>query len=561
MSLSIFNPTGEVYICRNVGLDNAYTDTFTFTSKGQQEQFFIGKMATHYSRVAPVRIGQPLRIPANANTLYNCDYMMFQNSNYSNKWFYAFITDIAWVNVNECAITYEIDIIQTWYFDFVFPQMFIEREHSSHDIPGDNLIDEGLDLGDMVETSPLTVDYFNGWVYCVWATYDLSSGGSATFRTYGGIFSGLIANFYTSPSQVAGAIQEAVSQGKGDAIVAITMYPNAMLDANNNPTSKIWTNSINPTMDGSASGYVPKNKKLLTYPYRFITLSNQEGNIGTYRIENFNPTPTLANIDVTFKISIDLTPTPTAIAIPQNYMGASNRWDYGVSISNFPQCAWASDVYQAWLAQNSSRLGAGFLNTGIDVITGSIGNLASMLAAPTLGGAIGGMGYGAMNVGASALKSVITTMGAMKDIQVLPPQAHGNQSSYVQITSNAKTFALTVHHCRDEYVKSLDGFFTMFGYKTNQVKTPNIFGRLSWNYVKTVDAHILGQAPAFVSAQMESILDNGIRFWHGDYIGNYSRPNDIVTTPLSIDELNEEPGMNTLYAKFIREEDIANEQA
>lgn len=530
MALSLFTPAGEVYLCRGVGLDNAYTDTFTFTTPEAQREFFISKSpaGAHFSNVGPVRVGSPIRLPINANRIYDYDYLMFQNTNYNQKWFYAFITDIEWVNVNACSITYEIDVVQTWYFDFVFPQMFIEREHPNTDTPGDNLIDEGIDVGPMMEGIPKTCQYFNNYSYVIWATYDLSSGGSATFRQYGGIFSGLVANFYDTPAAVGGALQTAISAGKGDAIVCITMFPNSMMDVGHNPISKEWSNTYYPTLDGTEDGYIPRNKKLLTSPYRFLTLSNQEGNVGVFRFENFLPNSYPANQTITFGVLMDLTPTPTAIAIPRGYLGWSGRWDEGVSISNFPQCAWASDVYQAWLAQNSSRLAAGFLNTGIDVIKGAAGAIGGMIASPNLLSGAATLGGGLANAGVNALQSVLSTMAQLKDIQVLPPQAHGNQSSYIQISTGNKTYALTVHYCRDEFAKSIDSFFDMFGYKTNQVKTPNITGRLSWNYVKTIDAHVLGSAPAFVSAQMEGILNNGIRFWHGDYIGVYSRGNPII---------------------------------
>lgn len=44
---------------------------------------------------------------------------------------------------------------------------------------------------------------------------------------------------------------------------------------------------------------------------------------------------------------------------------------------------------------------------------------------------------------------------------------------------------------KQEYARVIDNFFNMYGYKVNDVKIPNITGRLNWNYVKTVDINLL----------------------------------------------------------------------
>lgn len=535
MGLTMFTPDSSVYICRNTGLNNTYADTYTFASKGAQEQFFLGKAIHRFNKVAPVRIGQGVTLPINANQVYNCDYMMFRNSNYGTKWFYAFITDVEWVNINACLVHYEIDVVQSWYFEFVFPFMFIEREHANKDLPGDNLVEEGLECGEQLETDPVHFSALHNYKYCAWSTYDLAGGTNASYRVYGGIFSGLFANLYTAPENLGIALAEAVAAGKGDGIVAVTMVPSSMLDSNLNPVEKKWNVTYQPTMNGAASGYTPRNKKLLTYPYRFLTLSNQGGNVATYRLENFMANPTLAAVSVGFNITMDFTPNPTVMAVPISYMGSSNRWDYGLSLNEFPQCAWGSDTYKAWLAQNSARLKADYENSRDSTALAFLGGALNLLASPVTGGTVNAIGD-LVGTASQAFNNIRSTMATITDMKVLPPQARGNQSSYVQVSESQKTFALTMHYCSNEFTKSIDEFFDLYGYKTNRVKTPNIYGRQFWNYVKTCGATILGSAPSFVRAQMGRIMDAGIRFWHGDYIGDYARTNNITATSQEAEE-------------------------
>lgn len=53
---------------------------------------------------------------------------MYQNEAYSDKWFYAFITKMEYVNNNMTRIEIATDVWQTWQFDITFKESFIERE-------------------------------------------------------------------------------------------------------------------------------------------------------------------------------------------------------------------------------------------------------------------------------------------------------------------------------------------------------------------------------------------------------------------------------------------------
>lgn len=91
-----------------------------------------------------------IRFPAHAESLQHYNYCMYQNENYSNKWFYAFITNIAYVNDNCSFISIKTDTFQTWQFDLDYKQSFIEREmlSTNDDVPGANLVPESLETGE-----------------------------------------------------------------------------------------------------------------------------------------------------------------------------------------------------------------------------------------------------------------------------------------------------------------------------------------------------------------------------------------------------------------------------
>ena len=82
---------------------------------------------------------------------------------------------------------------------------------------------------------------------------------------------------------------------------------------------------------------------------------------------------------------------------------------------------------------------------------------------------------------------------------------------------------------RQEYARCIDDYFSMFGYKTNRVKIPNITGRTNWNYVKTLGCNIIGDVPQGDMQEIKSIFNNGVTLWHNpSTFMDYSQNNAIT---------------------------------
>jgi hypothetical protein len=82
---------------------------------------------------------------------------------------------------------------------------------------------------------------------------------------------------------------------------------------------------------------------------------------------------------------------------------------------------------------------------------------------------------------------------------------------------------------RAEVARTIDDFFTMFGYKVNRVKVPNVTGRRNWNYVKTIGCYIDGDIPQGDMQEIKNMFDRGVTFWHNPAtFADYSQNNDII---------------------------------
>ena len=112
-------PNGTIQLFRSVELTPAYTDTIWFPNVSTQDSVFTAQVDYQFSNQMYTRVsGNKVRVHKVADEIRDCSYMRFQNiRNNVAKWFYAFIINIEYINEQVTEIEYEIDEIQTWYFE------------------------------------------------------------------------------------------------------------------------------------------------------------------------------------------------------------------------------------------------------------------------------------------------------------------------------------------------------------------------------------------------------------------------------------------------------------
>ena len=118
-----------------LSLDNK--NQLTFANKTAQYNYFNSLPKLELGNFKYIRQASVIRYPEHIDNLLEYNYCMYQNDNYSNKWFYAFIINMHYVNDNMTQISIMTDVWQTWQFDISFEESFIEREMINviNDIP------------------------------------------------------------------------------------------------------------------------------------------------------------------------------------------------------------------------------------------------------------------------------------------------------------------------------------------------------------------------------------------------------------------------------------------
>lgn len=161
-------PNSTVVLLRGVPLDNTYTDTVRYASTYMQEQAFLAYNPITFNKQTYQRVNRGyLRLQICADDIYNYNYLMFKNTSYGDKWFYAFITQIDYLNDNTSEIRYEIDVMQTWATDIVLRQCYVEREHSSSDLIGEHLVPEPVDTGNIICNDVVKSGHFDSYMVAI----------------------------------------------------------------------------------------------------------------------------------------------------------------------------------------------------------------------------------------------------------------------------------------------------------------------------------------------------------------------------------------------------------
>lgn len=519
-------PNSKIILLKNCPLDTTYDHTIYFYDTTGQYNYFYGLRKYSFTEQTYQRLNRGvLRIARVADDLYDCNYLMFQNSSYGNKWFYAFINKVEYINNSVSEITYQIDVMQTWYFDYTLDRCFVEREHSLTDNVGENLVPENIGLGEYVyRPVGLFQQYFAPGI----SNYYIIIACSETFNTqtntwvpatgsmYCGVYSGVQYLWFDNVNDANTWVAKFTQDNKADSIIAIFMMPRAFFQTVdgviqvpvNAPASVSGTISrINSFADGTGDSYTPRNNKLLTYPYNCISCISSEGDEHDYKWEFLNS----GQSGFTFSLFGTVNTVPEFMIIPQQYNSATFDFSNSMYIGSSPQCAYTIDSYRAWVAQRKYTLKNEF---GRELMQ-------------TVGGAFYGVASGGdFRQGFRGLQAQKATLAEMEQAKTLPASTRSRNTDVMALGVGWFGFNFYRKQIRPQFARIIDDYFDRYGYATNRNKIPNRYARENWTYTKTQSCTITGSVPADDAKAICAIYDNGITFWaNGNNVGNYSLSN------------------------------------
>lgn len=562
-------PNSDLHILSGCPLEPSYVNTIYFDSRSDQADYFSTLTKYSFEKYTFLRDRRVIKVERPVGDLYDCNYIMFRNTSYSSRWFYAFITNVEYVNDRTSYISFEIDVMQTWFFDYDLQNVFVDREHSETDEYFEHTIPENLGYGENIVVSS-NLENENAFLpdAAIYIASEAPGGGAGRIaqKAYGQYFP-----LYTRTTSIDADTKlpnrdtwlqdfnTFLETGKQDAVVSVYSIPRFMCrefptgnTAPAVPPDDIAEYDFNIRKNLTTIGsYKPRNKKLFCYPYNFLRMVNNAGSAIDYRFEDFST-------DVcNFKAYGTAVPNPIVVIVPRYYLGYDELFDCSLSLNGYPPIPYIGDVYTAYMAVNKNSLElakaipymngtVALQNMGVDALTNAANTILTDIpnAVKTAGVSLVDTGINVITQGISyeanreKLRNTVvnqaqivekTQLAQQQDLQQVPATIGGlSQSANAMVGADRLRPIAYSMGIKPEYAATIDNFFDRYGYKCNLMKIPNRNVRPHWTYTKTVGCTITARCPADAENAICKIYDSGITFWrYGDEVGNYSLDNTV----------------------------------
>lgn len=347
----------KVILCHNINLDRDYVNVLDYTENQMLELCNSNKVAESNSFSFIRQSRNRIATSFDYSIVLKANYIAFQNPDYSNKWFFAFIDDVIWKGEKNTEILFTVDSWSTWFHETIVKSCFVSREHVNDDTIGLHTVPENLDTGDPIqiyEQEDIGLSQFF-WIGV------MSSFNPANNEQFSGItmYNNLIygkqihlfnASPYENLANLVLYLLDCTHKGHIEDVSDMFIVPYSLLDLStlvqNNGSvggqnysfyTMPYTDEVSKITSSvpkqyAFSDYQPKNNKALCYPYNYLLVTNNIGNQNIYKYEDFSGN------NANFETQLALTIGCSGRLIPKFYRNCEYNIDESLPLAKYPTC-------------------------------------------------------------------------------------------------------------------------------------------------------------------------------------------------------------------------------
>lgn len=529
----------------------------SYPSRAEQISTIQGLLTHKYEHINIIRRDSDLILKGVNEDLTQCNYLMFQNADISNKWYFAFIDNVQYNSLNSVIISHTIDVWQTYQFDIIYYKNLILRSHvaKSADTVGRWLAPEPINIAPEFERKH---NVFNelSWTpqYVLHSTsvynpntkkYEYKGNGTgASLSAEYGIFvdddtdvqdivkkygkmspaealksdnddeysnwiadllTGQIESFEKSLNNAVKLISTtSISQLQDHRNELIGLYaiPAWVHDGTNKyATNNIKKKDVSITLPTAtlACGYAPRNKKMLSSLCKAYLFYNENGFKLPLKPELFTSDTPIFTVK-----STELSTNGFLLQIGSyaDYTAKTNKISYNCE----------------------NRLGYD-ANTGLDkvlnTLTSAVGvvNAVGSVASQAFAGNIGGTVQGAVG----AVQQSINMIDALGQRGVNT----GASGDIMSITEKRAMPVFADVSPTEAQCRYIDDYLDVYGYAINEIGKISTYmkNRSNWNYIQVANCNIKVSAPNDDTNKLKQMFESGVTIWHKNF-GDYDQANN-----------------------------------
>lgn len=523
----------------------------SYESRAEQISAIQGLLTHKYEYINIIRRDSDLILKGVNEDLTQCNYLMYQNADISNKWYFAFIDNVQYNSLNSVIISHTIDVWQTYQFDITYYKNLILRAHvaKSADTVGRWLAPEPINVAPEFERKH---NVFNdlSWTpqYVLHSTsvfnnttkkYEYKGNGTgATLSAEYGIFvnndddvqtvvkkygklsaaealksndddeySNWISDLLTGQTidkavKLISTTSISQLQDHRNELIGLYAIPAWVHDGTNKyATNNIKKKEVTTTLPTAtlACGYAPRNKKMLSSLCKAYLFYNENGFKLPLKPELFTSNTPVFTVKAT---ELSTNGFLLQIGSYADYTAKTNKISY--------RC--------------ENRLGYD-ANTGLDkvlnTLTSAVGvvNAVGSVASQAFAGNVGGAVQGAVGAVQQSI-NMIDSLG-QRGVNT------GASGDIMSITEKRAMPVFADVSPTEAQCRYIDDYLDVYGYAINEIGKISSYmkNRSNWNYIQVANCNIKVSAPNDDVNKLKQMFESGVTIWHKNF-GDYDQNNN-----------------------------------
>lgn len=509
-----------ITLIKSYPYDNNYDYTKMFATSAEQSTYFNSLGSIDVAEHNYIKVNDSFNVNYEFDYLQNegVNYVIFDNG-YIN--IYAFIVKKEFVRKEVTRLIYEVDVLQTFMFNFNTKNSFIERKACSISELTD--FDEGLNFGNHKIVSDTTV-FEKGATYFAmfkgFKNFEVTTDTNGKITHYAEIPSsnnkpstsidGINYPLFFMPLST-GNVPNIIADHPS--LVGIVRFPSCtyttqeikipfltkLEDNTGYFTSDFLTNvadTITSTTHSGSGGSVAKGEVVDFFPYTFYVLTDGEGEPLVMQ-----PQDLPSSISVVGKYALSHQPIERFYV--EGYKGDNSGKVFNITNTNQMMLPTGTSEGMAYISANGASMKMSRDNQVVDNVINGISTVASAVATNGMSLAFGGVGSVV-----SGINKVREADQRTKDIMATPSSisSYGTPSTRVAFgTNSVRVLKYTISDLAKNKIRN---FISRYGNKYNNYATIDL--KTYKGYIKFISPDIDSTIDNIYISKINEILERGI---------------------------------------------------